>query len=117
MNAESVYNILVRKGITATVRTFPNEEFIPSTNTTLRGAVTEYQVKIIPPYRYLKESYGKTTLITFGKGLTGIANYELEFEVKAGLILVINNKEWTVSGVAPIQDSSGIIMYTLEIES
>ena len=117
MNAQSVYNILVRKGVTATVRTFPDAEFIPGSNTTVKRTPIEYTVKVIPPYSYVKESYKPTTLITYGKGLTGIANYNLGFTVKAGLVLIINNQEWTVTGVSPIQDATGIIMYTLDIES
>lgn len=117
MTPESVYNILVRKGVTATVRAFPDVNFTPATNTVHQGDVSEYSVKVVPPYKYVKEAYKQTTLITFGKGLTGVANHNLEFEVKTGLIIVINNREWTVVSVTPISDSSGIIMYTLGIES
>ena len=117
MNAKSVYNILVRKGVTATVRTFPDAEFVPGSNNTVKRTPTEYSVKVIPPYKYIKESFKQTTLITFGKGITGIANHNLEFTVKAGLEIIINSKKWTVTGVSPISDSTGIIMYTLNIES
>ena len=82
MNAQSVYNMLVRKGVTATVRTFPDAEFIPGSNTTVKRNPIDYTVKIIPPYRYLKEGYKQTTLITYGTGITGLANYNLGFTVK-----------------------------------
>lgn len=117
MNAKSVYNILVRKGINATVRTYPSSSFDSDTNKTTLGEATDYTVKIIPPYKYVKEGYKATTLITWGRGLTGVANYQLQFSVVVGLKLIINNKEWTVIEVIPIQDNTGILFYSLKIES
>lgn len=123
MNAESIYNLLQRKGIDATVRTYPSKTFDPDTNLTTLGSETDYSVKIVPPYKYIKEEYKATQLITYGKGLTGIANYNsstggaLAFFVVVGLILIISSKEWTVTSVTPIQDNSGILFYTLGIEA
>lgn len=117
MDAESVYNVLQRKGVSATVRTYPSAVFDPATNKTTQGDATDYIVKIIPPYRYVKEGFKPTVLITYGKGLTGLANYNLNFDVKVGLKIIINNKEWTAVEISPIQDSTGIILYILKIES
>lgn len=123
MTGKSIYNILTRKGIDATMRTYPDAEFDPDTNKTTQGEATNYAVKIVPPYRYIKEEYKTTTLISWGKGLTGIANYNpttrgsLSFTIKIGLIIIINNKTWTVISVTPIQDNTGILFYTLGIEA
>jgi len=117
MNAESIHKLLVRKGITATIYVYPEASFNPNTNINVKKSAIEYQVKIIPPYRYISEAYKQTSLISYGEGLTGIANHNLEFEVKIGLQIKINNKIWTVTGVTPIQDNTGILMYTLNIES
>lgn len=123
MDAESIYNILQRKGIDAIVRTYPSKDYDPDTNKTTLGSAVDYSLKIVPPYKYIKEGFKATTLITWGKGLTGIANYNpltggsLAFSVKAGLKIIINDKEWTVMGVNPIQDNSGILYYSLNIES
>lgn len=123
MTPKSVYNLLFRKGIDATVRTYPSSSFDSDTNKTTLGSAIDYAVKIVPPYKYLKEGYKTITLITYGRGMTGIANYNvltggsLAFTIKAGLKIIINSKEWTVIGVTPIQDNTGILYYTLEIES
>ena len=123
MNAKSIYNLLQRKGIDATVRTYPSKSFDPDFNKTTLGEATDYSVKIVPPYKYVKEEYKTTTLITWGKGLTGIANYNpstkgsLAFTIKVGLKIIINNKEWTVIGITPIQDNIGMLFYSLNIES
>lgn len=123
MNAKSIYDLLVRKGIDATIRTYPSATFDPATNKTTLGDATDYPVKIVPPYRYIKAAYKATELITYGNGLTGISNYNtatggvLAFTIKAGLKIIINNKEWTITSFTPIQDSTGILFYTLGIES
>lgn len=122
MNAESIYNLLQRKGIDATVRTYPSKSFDPDTNLTTLGSETDYSVKIVPPYRN-REGYKSTQLITYGKGLTGIANYNpstggaLVFSIVVGLILIINSKIWTVISMTPMQDNTGILFYSLEIEA
>lgn len=123
MTPKSVYNIIARKGIDATVRTYPNATFNSSINKTTLGEATDYSVSIVPPYKYVKEEYKSTTLISWGKGLTGIANYNpstgeaLTFTIKTGLKIIINSKEWTVISVTPIQDNTGILFYTLGIEA
>jgi len=117
MNAESIYNLLVRKGIDATIRTYPDAVFDPDTNKTTLGTAVDYSVKVVPPYNYIKESYKPAEMISSGKGLTGIANYNLEFIIQIGLKIIINNKEWTVVSVSPIQDNTGILYFSLNIES
>lgn len=123
MTPKSIYNTLVRKGISATVRTYPSSTFDPDINKTTLGSATDYSVKIIPPYKWVKEAYKVSTLISYGKGLTGVANYNsatggsLAFTVKVGLIIIINNKEWTVIGVSPISDNTGVLFYSLNIEA
>jgi hypothetical protein len=116
MNAKSVYDMLQRKGIDATVRTYPNAEFNPSTNQTTSLEPVDHTIKIIPPYKN-KEGYKPHELITSGKGLTGIASYNLQFTVKAGLKLIISSKEWTVISYTDIKNNTGILLYLLEIES
>lgn len=115
--AKKWYDIVQRKGIDATVRTYPAATFSPDTNKTILRNVREFSIKIVPPYNYIKEGYGVTTLITSGRGLTGFANYLLSFVVKVGIKLIINDKEWTVVSITPIQDNTGILYYILEIES
>lgn len=123
MDAESIYNIINRKGIDATIRTYPSKSFDPDTNLTTLGSETDYAVKIVPPYRYIKEGFKVTTLVTWGKGITGIANFDsstkgaLAFTMESGLKIIINSKEWTIISFTPIQDSLGILFYSLNIES
>lgn len=116
MNAQSIYNMLVRKGVDAVARTYPSKSFNPDTNKTTLGTALNVSVKVIPPYKN-KEGYKKTELITSGKGLTGIANYNLSFTVAAGMKLIIASKEWTVTGYTEIKNASGILLYLLEIVS
>lgn len=112
----SVNNLLTRKGISATVRTYPSSSFDPDTNKTTQGAATDVTIKVIPPYKN-REGYKTDELITSGKGLTGFANLDLSFTVAAGLQIIIASKTWTVISYQEIKDSTGIIMYLCEIES
>lgn len=107
--------ILERKGLDAIIRIYPDAVFDPATNKTTQGTKVEYNVKIIPPYKNA-EGFKKTELITSGKGWTGIANKDLAFTIKAGLILVIYNEEWTVIGFTPLSNNTGILFYLLQIE-
>lgn len=116
MNAEEIYDIIQDLGIDAIVRTYPSATFDPDTNKTTLGSVTDYSVKIIPPYKN-KEGYKPAELITSGKGFTGIANYQLFFTIKAGLKIIIANKEWTVISYTEIKNNTGVLLYLLEIES
>jgi len=116
ITADKLLSLLERKGITATVRTYPDATFDPKTNKTTLGAIKPYSVKVIPPYRN-QEGYKNAVLVTSGNGMTGLANKDLLFEVKAGLIIEINSKRWTVIGFTPISNKNGIVFYLLEIES
>jgi hypothetical protein len=116
LTATTINNILTRLGVTATARVYESASFDPTTNTTTEGSPTDYTVKVIPPHKN-KEGYQKSELITHGKGWTGIANKDLQFDVKAGLILIINSKTWTVVGVTPLSNNSGVLAYLMEIES
>jgi len=122
MNAESIYNIIVRKGLTATIRTYPSKSFNPDTNKTILGTAVDYSVKIVPPYRN-REGYKPAELITSGRGISGIANYNpttkgaLAFTIAAGLILIIDSKIWTITGFNKVEDNTGILYYGLEIEA
>lgn len=116
ITADNLLLLLEKMGINAVVRTYPNAVFDPTKNKTDLGALVEYVVKVIPPYQN-QEGYKKTVLITSGSGMTGFANMNLQFDVKAGLVMVINSKEWTVTGVVPISNKNGIVFYLLEIES
>jgi len=107
--------ILERKGLDAIVKIYPDAVFNPATNKTILGDVVEYNVKIIPPYKNA-EGFKKTELITAGKGWTGLANKDLSFTIKAGLILVIYNEEWIVTGFTPLSNKNGILFYLLQIE-
>lgn len=116
MNAKSIYNLLQRKGIDATIRTYPSAIFNSDTNKTILGTAVDYSVKIVPPYRNI-EGYKPAEMISSGSGLTGIANYELDFTIQVGLKLIINGKEWTVISFTEVKDNTGILFYTLEIQS
>ena len=116
LTAIKLETLLKHKGISAIVRVYLDATFDPATNKTTLGDVTEYSVKIIPPYKR-EEKYGKETLIVSGKGMTGLANKDLLFTVKAGLILVINSKEWITTNVVPLSNNIGVLFYLLEIES
>lgn len=115
ITAEKLEKLLERKGISATVRAYSSVAFDPSTSRSSRIS-TDYIVKVIPPYKNI-EKYKPATLITTGKGMTGIANKDLEFEVEVGLVLVIYNKGWTVTGFIPISNNTGVVFYLMEIES
>lgn len=116
MDATSVYNLLVKLGRTATVRTYPSQNFDPDTQQTTLGNPIDYTLKVIPPYRN-REGFKEAEMITSGVGLTGFANKDLVFTVKAGIQIIVNNKTWTVTGVIPVSDKTGILLYLLEIKS
>jgi len=116
--AKKWYDMLQRKGIDAIVRTYPDATFNPSTNKTTLSHVVDFPVKIIPIYKN-REGYKPAELITSGNGLSGIVNYNLRFDVKVGLKLIIGSasKVWTVTGITEIKDSTGILLYTIEVEA
>ena len=116
ITAEKLEALLIRKGISATVQVYESASFDPATNKTTKGSVTEYPVKIIPPYKN-KEGYRPAELITFGEGWTGIANKDLEFSVKAGLLIVVLGKTWTVTSFTPLSNATGVVFYLMGIET
>jgi len=122
MTPESIYNLLVRKGIDATIRTYPNAVFDSDTNKTTLGSAVDYSVKIVPPYNN-REGFKTAEMISSGSGLTGIANYNsltkgaLAFTIEPGLKIIIGSKEWTIVGITPVQDNTGILFFSLEIEA
>jgi len=116
LTTEKLAAILERKGLDAIVRVYPDAVFNPATNKTTQGTKVEYKVKIIPPYKNA-EGFKKTELITSGKGWTGIANKDLQFVVKAGLILIIDGKEWTVMSKTSLSNKTGVLFYLMQIES
>lgn len=116
LTTEKLAAMLERKGIDAIIRVYPDAVFDPDTNQTTQGIKVEYTVKAIPPYKNA-EGFKKTELITAGKGWTGIANKDLQFEVRAGLILIIDGKEWTVTSRTPLSNKTGVLFYLMQIES
>ena len=116
LSAEKLAALLDRKGLDAIVRVYPDAVFDPTTNKTTQGDKVEYNVKVIPPYKNA-EGFKKAELITTGKGWTGIANKNLLFVVKAGLILIIDGKEWTVTSRTPLSNKTGVLFYLMQIES
>lgn len=116
LSIDKLAAMLERKGVDAIVRVYPDAVYDPTTNKTTQGAKVEYNVKVIPPYKNA-EGFKKTELITAGKGWTGIANKDLNFIVKAGLILIIDGKEWTVTSRTPISNKTGVLLYLMQIES
>ena len=112
----SVNALLTRKGIDVTVRTFPAASFDPDTNKTTPGAAVDYTIKAASPYRN-RSGFKTDELITSGKGKTIFANLDLQFTVKAGLVMIILNQEWSVIDFAAIGDNTGIIAYECEIET
>lgn len=116
LTTEKLAAILERKGIDAIVRVYPDAVYDLTKNRTRQGTKVEYKVKIIPPYKNA-EGFKKTELITAGKGWTGIANKDLNFTVKAGLVLIIDGKEWTVTSRTPLSNKTGVLFYLMQIES
>ena len=116
LSVTKLATLLERKGIDATARIYPDAVFNPTTNKTTLGDAVEYPVKVIPPYKNA-EGFKKAELITAGKGMTGIANKDLQFVVKAGLILIIDGKEWTVTSKTPLSNNTGVLFYLMQIES
>ncbi len=116
MDATSINDLLIKLGITATVRTYPSQSFDPDTQVTTLGSAVDYILKVIPPYRN-REGRNETEMITSGVGLTGFANKDLQFTVKVGIQIIVNNKTWTVTGTIPVSDKTGILLYLLEINS
>jgi len=116
LSTDKLAAMLERKGLDAVVRVYPNAVYDPTKNKARQGTKVEYDVKIIPPYKNA-EGFKKTELITSGKGWTGIANKNLKFTVKAGLILIINGKEWTVTSRTPLSNKTGVLFYLMQIES
>jgi len=116
LNIEKLAALLERKGIDAVIKVYPDAAFDPTINKTTQGDVVEYNVKVIPPYKNA-EGFKKTELITAGKGWTGIANKDLAFTVKAGLIIVIDGKEWTVTSKTSLANKTGVLFYLMQIES
>lgn len=112
----SVNAILIRKGVDMIVRTFPSSSFDSDTNKTTLGSAVDYTIKAASPYRN-REGYKTDELITSGKGKTIFANLDLQFTVKAGLVVTILSKEWSVIGFTPIGDNTGVIAYECDIET
>jgi hypothetical protein len=112
---DTITDLLDTHGISATVRVYPEAEFDPAMNKTTKGDYDDYNVIVVPPYRYT-ESFKKTTLVTSGVAYTGFANDNLQFDVRSGLILIINDVEWVVIDVVPIRNKSGLLYYQLRIE-
>ena len=114
--AKEWYDVIQELGIDAIITSNPLSVFDSDTNTTTLGETRSHSVKIIPPYKN-REGYKATELISSGKGLTGIANYQLNFVVKPGLKIIISDKEWTIIGYTEVKNHTGILVYILEIES
>lgn len=117
ITASSILEIITRLGISASIRVYPSATFDPDTNSVDEGSSSDYDVKIIPPYKNLTGYGDKTELITSGKGWTGVANDNLGFTVKSGILITIDSKVWTVINTVPLRNSLGIVAYLLEIES
>ena len=115
-SAKEWYDLIQEMGIDAVITSNPLATFNADTNIASLGEARNHQIKIIPPYKN-REGYKATELISSGKGLTGLANYQLNFEVKPGLKITIDGKEWTVIGYTEVKDRTGILIYILEIES
>jgi len=115
-SAKEWYDLIQEMGIDAVITSNPLSVFNPDTNTVTLGETRSHSIKIIPPYKN-REGYKATELISSGKGLTGFANYQLNFEVKPGLKITIDSKEWTVIGYTEVKDRTGILVYILEIGS
>lgn len=113
---EKLVSLLERKGLDAVVRVYSDAVFDPDTNKTTQGDAVDYNVKVIPPYKNA-EGYKRTELITAGKGWTGIANKDLAFTVKAGLKIIIDGKEWTVTSRTSLSNKTGVVFYLMQIES
>lgn len=116
LSAEKLELLLQRKGTDATIRIYPDVVFDPAENKTTLGTPVQYNIKVIPPYRNM-EGFRNAELITFGSGWTGFANKNLQFDVKAGLVMIIGSKEWIVENVVPLSNNSGVLFYLVGIKS
>ena len=116
LTVDKISNILKDKGIIATARIYSNAVFNPATNKTTLGNYVDYSIIVVPPYSW-REGFRNAVLVSEGKAMTGIANKNLGFEVKPGILLIINNIQWEVLAVTLIQSKNGILYYQLEIQS
>lgn len=114
--AKRIYSLIQRQGIDATIRLYPFKIFDPTTNKTVLGAVSEYSIKITPPYQ-LQGGFNQKVLITSGKGLSGIPAFQIPFVVTNGMEIEVVGKKWSVTGNQPVSDSSGVLYYQLDIVS
>lgn len=116
MNAESVADFLERKGVDATIKVWGTETFDPTTNETTLASDVDHAVKIIPPYQVVDE-FGKTTFVTEGKGMTGLANYNLGFTLKKAQEITLSGVIWVIDNIQPLQNNEGVLCYILGIHS
>ena len=122
-SAKEWHDLIQELGIDAVITSNPLSVFNSDTNSVILGETRSHSIKVIPPYKN-REGWkandirgSHTELISSGKGLTGIANYQLNFVVKPGLKITIDSKEWTVIGYTEVKDRTGILVYILEIEA
>lgn len=102
-------------GKTVEIKTYPGQQYDPTTGEATKGDYVRYVKKVIPPYPY-DEKYIDGDLIKAGDLQTGIAGSGLGFTPEPGLTeIYIDTLRWSIVSMKPIYSGEQIAMFLLQL--
>lgn len=116
ITAKEVSDIINESGVSAVFRIYATDVFDPETNSQTKGTLTNHTEVVIPPYDDTRK-WGPSVLVASGKAKTGVAVYEVTFTPVLNQEIVISSVVWKITGILPIGNNQGLLVYLLEIES
>ena len=111
---EDVYDIIDELGKTVTFWVYGSDTYDPTTGKQTTGDVTEYDLKVIPPYE-IGLHYVDGELIKVGDLLTGVPAQDIEFTPERGMRVTIDNDIWLITRVSPVYSGEWICLYLLQL--
>ncbi len=111
---EDVFDLIDEVGKTVTFWVYGSETYDPVTGKRTTGDVTEFDLKVIPPYE-VSLKYVDGDVVRIGDLLTGVPAKDIAFTPERGIRVTIDSSIWVIKRVGPIYSGERICLYLMQL--
>lgn len=119
ITAERTLAILQTHGVDAVFRAHATSVYDPATGQTTHTGTADHPHRIVPPYKSggtAAERFGGVDGVVTAEAFSAVSPSGMTIVPAVGMDLVYDGKTWTITGVNPIRNNMGVVLYELALQ-
>lgn len=118
ITAAKTLELLQTHGVDAVFHAHAASSYDPVTGRTIHTGTADHTHKIIPPYmsgQTAAERFGGVDGVVKAEAFSAVSPARMTIVPAVGMELLYGGKTWTITGVNPVRNATGVVLYELAL--